>query len=220
MTHALLEARDLRFRYPRQDRDIRIPNFTLSAGEAILVYGRSGSGKSTLLHLVSGLVNDYRGSLSFENKELRELSPTAMDQLRFEAYGNIYQSFNLLPYLNVLENVTLPAELRGQDLRERAGELIRHMGLEGFEKRRVSELSIGQQQRVAAVRALLMKPRLLLADEPTSSLDIHNKKLFMDLLFGMCRSEGTALLFVSHDPELQELFDKRVELTSSEGGIA
>lgn len=214
MTPHLLESKDLCFKYPGQNLEIRIPNFTLASGESLLVYGRSGSGKSTLLHLISGLMNNYKGSLSFENQELKELSPSMMDRLRQKSYGNIYQSFNLLPYLNVFENVTLPAELRGKDLRDRAYELLRHMGLEGFEQRPVSELSIGQQQRVAAVRALLMKPRLLLADEPTSSLDAHNKKLFMDLLFEMCRAEGTALLFVSHDPELQELFDKRLELSA------
>jgi len=214
MSTPLLEAKDLRFRYARQDSEIRIPNFTLNSGESLLVFGRSGSGKSTLLHLISGLMSDYRGSLRFEEKELKELGPSQMDKLRFEAYGNVYQSFNLLPYLDVIENVTLPADLRGENLLERAHTLLRHMGLEGLERRKVSELSIGQQQRVAAVRALLMKPRLLLADEPTSSLDIHNKRLFMDLLFEMCRAEGTALLFVSHDPELQELFPNRLELKS------
>jgi putative ABC transport system ATP-binding protein len=219
MSSPLLEAKDLRFRYKGQDAEIRIPNFALDAGESLLVYGRSGTGKSTLLHLVSGLVNDYRGALRFEGQELKELVPSQMDQLRHEAYGNIYQNFNLLPYLNVLENVTLPADLRGLDLRKRAEQLMAHMGLKEFAERQVSALSIGQQQRVAAVRALLMKPRLLLADEPTSSLDAHNKKLFMDLLFEMCRAEGTALLFVSHDPELQSLFDRRLELSAPEPAL-
>jgi putative ABC transport system ATP-binding protein len=179
-----------------------------------LVFGESGSGKTTLLHIISGLLKDYKGSIQFDGRELRELSDSETDRMRFESMGSIYQSFNLIPYLNVLENVLLPTQFQGIEASERALSLLDRLGLKDLQGRKVTQLSVGQQQRVAAARALIHRPKLLLADEPTSALDSKNRQAFLDILFELCESQNTALMFVSHDEQIQKLFRRRVELQS------
>jgi putative ABC transport system ATP-binding protein len=213
---SILQASQLCYHYPSaHDGGLEFPDFKIEKSEAWLVGGPSGSGKSTLLHLISGIIDSYQGSLLFDGQEIKNLSAAKRDRIRHEQMGNIYQSFNLIPYLSVLENILLPAEFLGVDFHERAFELLERVGLKNFAHRNTTALSVGQQQRVAAVRALLLKPQLLLADEPTSALDPENKNIFIKILFELCKSEGTTLLFVSHDPSLHSLFENRLELSAS-----
>lgn len=217
---ALLEIESLTFTWPGDERPVLdLPAFTLGAGERVFVYGPSGSGKSTLLALVGGLTVPDRGTIRFRGENLNHLSGPARDRLRAEAIGVIFQQFNLLPWLDVRANVVLPCRFsrararRAGQVEEAAAGLLEAMGI-GSElwQRRADQLSVGQQQRVAAARALIGRPDLILADEPTSALDAERRNEFLDLLFDQVEAAGSALLFVSHDRALAERFDREVSL--------
>jgi putative ABC transport system ATP-binding protein len=189
----------------------------------VFVHGPSGSGKSSLLSLLAGVVAPQRGSLHVLGTELPRLAGAARDAFRADHVGIIFQMFNLVPYLSVLENVTLPcrfsarrrrrAEASGGVERE-AERLLEHLDLAkaARSRRAVTRLSVGEQQRVAAARALMGRPEIVLADEPTSSLDADRREAFLRLLFRECESEGVTLVFVSHDRGLQGLFDRTLAL--------
>lgn len=215
----------LRFRW-RPDRlwVLDIPSFTLAADERLFLAGPSGSGKSTLLTLIAGIHRSTEGRITVLGNELTALSGTARDRFRADRLGVIFQMFNLLPYLSVLENVMLPcrfsvarrarAVAAAGSVSAEARRLLAHLGLDdpGLERRAAAELSVGQQQRVAAARALIGHPKLIIADEPTSALDTDRRLDFVELLRQECRSAGAALLFVSHDRSLAGHFDRLVEL--------
>lgn len=189
-------------------------------GERLFVQGASGSGKSTLLSLLAGVVVPQQGSVNVLGEPLHALAPPRRDRFRADHLGYIFQQFNLVPYLTVLENVTLPcrfSRLRRARVKhpdEEARRLLEHLGLSSDEliERPVTALSVGQQQRVAAARALMGSPQLIIADEPTSALDADNRESFIQLLFKECAREGSTLLFVSHDRTLAPLFDRTVTL--------
>lgn len=192
--------------------------------ERIFIKGPSGSGKSTLLALLGGVITPQRGRITVLETEVTTLSSSRRDSFRADHIGFIFQLFNLIPYLSVVENVTLPcrfSEFRRQravrnrdSLPDEAVRLLSHLGIEGNEllSRPVTELSMGQQQRVAAARALIGSPDILIADEPTSSLDAAMRKSFLKLLFNECDNEGITLVFVSHDASLESFFDRTIEL--------
>lgn len=218
--------RGLSFAWPGQLPLLRIESFTVQRGERVLLRGPSGSGKSTLLGLIGGVLKPERGSLAVLGTELTALSGAARDRFRGEHLGFIFQQFNLLPYLGVLDNVLLPcrfnrvrARRAGADEGERIREaerLLAALGLETglWRQRRALALSVGQQQRVAAARALIGRPELVIADEPTSALDAEHRDRFLALLSAECRQSGAALLFVSHDPALAPHFERVVELAA------
>lgn len=201
-----------------------ISQLSISQGERVFIQGPSGSGKSTLLNLLAGVVTPDQGIIKVLGRELIEMSNAARDRFRADHVGFIFQLFNLIPYLSVIENVTLPcrfSKLRhekaiknGFNVHAEAMRLLTHLEMNNPELRGkpVSELSVGQQQRVAAARALIGSPDMLIADEPTSSLDTNLRELFIQLLFDECSSKGTTLIFVSHDPSLEKLFDRTVRL--------
>ncbi|MFO1422738.1 MAG: ABC transporter ATP-binding protein [Candidatus Competibacteraceae bacterium] len=215
----------LRFRW-RPDRPwvLDIPAFTLAAGERLFLAGPSGSGKSTLLALIAGIHRATEGKIAVLGADLTALSGSARDRFRADRLGVIFQMFNLLPYLSVLENVTLPCRFStarraraiaaAGSVSAEARRLLAHLGLgdPGLEGRAAAELSVGQQQRVAAARALIGRPDLIVADEPTSALDADRRLDFVELLRRECASAGAALLFVSHDRSLAGHFDRVVEL--------
>ena len=216
----LVSLRDVRFRWPGEARDVlSIPHFSLRRGQNTFIQGPSGCGKSTLLNLIGGVIQARTGSVSVAGSSLSDLSASACDQVRADEMGFIFQQFNLIPYLNALENVLLPCEFSpkrkqrildaGESPSERAEQILVALfqGQVPDLTRAVYTLSVGQQQRVAAARALLGSPSLIVADEPTSSLDHDNRQLFMDLLFGQCENFGATLLFVSHDPTLRNRFE-------------
>jgi len=192
--------------------------------ERIFIKGASGSGKSTLLGLLGGIITPQRGRITVLGTEVNSLSSSQRDYFRADHIGFIFQMFNLIPYLSLVENITLPcrfSRLRHEKvmqdkntLTDEAVRLLSHLGLERPEllSRPVTELSMGQQQRVAAARALIGSPDILIADEPTSSLDADSRKSFLELLFNECRKEGITLIFVSHDASLEPMFDRTIEL--------
>jgi putative ABC transport system ATP-binding protein len=203
---------------------LAIDNLTIGPGERVFIEGPSGSGKSTLLNLLAGVVTPDHGTLSVLGRHLGEMSGAARDRFRADHVGIIFQMFNLIPYLSVVENVTLPCRFsrlrrdkavrNGGSVSAEAMRLLTHLEMNGPDllSRPVNELSVGQQQRVAAARALIGSPDLLIADEPTSSLDVNLRESFIQLLFAECASRGTTLIFVSHDPALEKLFDHTVRL--------
>lgn len=219
----LLELHDLGFAWPGQAELLDIPHFALRSGESLFLKGPSGSGKTTLLGLLGGVQKAGRGSIRLLGTELGSLGAGARDRFRVDHTGYIFQQFNLLPFLSVRENVELPchfSKARAARARQRHGSidqaaatLLKHLGLKPeLLERRADTLSIGQQQRVAAARALIGQPELVIADEPTSALDADSREAFIRLLFAECREAGSSLLFVSHDQSLAPLFDRSLSL--------
>lgn len=217
----VIGVRDLEFAWPGQPPVLVIPEFRLGAGEHVFLAGPSGSGKSTLLGLLGGVLRAGRGQVEVLGTDLGALGAARRDAFRADHVGFLFQLFNLVPYLSVLDNVTLPCRF-SRLRRERAGpapaaearRLLACLGLTGeaLLRRRVTELSIGQQQRVAAARALIGRPELVIADEPTSALDSDSRDSFLDLLGAECSAAGSAILFVSHDRALAGHFHRTVEL--------
>jgi putative ABC transport system ATP-binding protein len=214
----------VRFAWPgRRAFALAIDSFALPAAKSMLLIGPSGSGKSTLLSLLCGIVKPGSGVIDILGTDIARLPAAARDSFRAEHFGIIFQMFNLLPYGTVIDNVLLPlsfAPLR----RKRAtangtaeGEamrLLRRLGLEEHLMRGPSaaNLSVGQQQRVAAARALIGSPELIVADEPTSALDRNRQAAFLDLLFAQVAEAGATLVMVSHDETLARRFDEVMPL--------
>jgi len=222
MTDLAIELTDVHFAWPRGEAVLAIPKFDVARGESVFLKGASGSGKSTLLGLIGGVLQQARGSIRVLGTSMRDLRGSHRDAFRAAHIGFIFQMFNLLPFLSVLDNVTLTARFSraraaraGEDIRAEARRLLAALGLSDPQllRRSVTALSIGQQQRVAAARALLGRPDLLIADEPTSALDADTRLGFLELVKRECASTGTTLLFVSHDTALAGSFDRTVNMS-------
>jgi putative ABC transport system ATP-binding protein len=227
---AAVHIRGLRFRWPRAAADtLAIEALDLPAGEAVFLHGASGCGKSTLLSLLAGVLVPGAGVLRVLGHEGSGLSGARRDRLRADHVGYIFQQFNLLPYLSALDNVRLPCRLSARRAqRARAGgdgaaaeRLLQRMALEPAAWHRpADELSVGQQQRVAAARALIGAPELVIADEPTSALDEPLRDAFMALLLQACAEAGSTLVFASHDLRLARHFGRSVDLAALNGAAA
>lgn len=211
----------LTFRWPKQKEDLLdIPSFEISCGEQIFLAGPSGSGKSTLLNLIAGILTPRSGSIRIGDVTISDLPGYRRDLYRVSHIGFIFQQFNLIPYLSIEENVLLPCLLcsgREQNeqgsVKQRVKQLLSELDLpEDSWGKKVRQLSIGQQQRVAAARALIGRPELIVADEPTSALDYDRRISFLDVLMKQCRQQNTTLLFVSHDLNLAPQFSRTVDL--------
>lgn len=212
MTTAVLQCDSLVFKYASTGFELQVPSFQIIRGETVFLEGDSGSGKSTLLNLMAGVLLPQAGHVALMGRNLRELSASQCDALRVDHVGFLFQQFNLLSYLNVLDNVTLPckfSKLRKENavsisggVRQAAIQLLQSLGMGNFLEQPVSTLSVGQQQRVAAARALIGKPDLIIADEPTSALDAGHQAQFVTLLLEQAAQQNTAVLLVSHDPRL------------------
>jgi putative ABC transport system ATP-binding protein len=190
-------------------RDI---TFELEAGGFLAVTGPSGSGKSTLLGLLAGLDRPARGRVVLDGHDLSALSEDERAEIRAEKVGFVFQSFHLIPTLTARENIQVPMELRGEDGRARAGELLERVGLGDRGHHYPAQLSGGEQQRVAVARAFVHGPRILFADEPTGNLDAANGANVVDLLGELNRELGTTLVLVTHDPELADLAHRVLRL--------
>lgn len=224
MNAPVIDLTDLKFAWPGHPVLLDVHRFTLKAGERLFLRGPSGSGKSTLLGLISGVLEAQSGQINVLGEDLARLSGSQRDRLRADHLGVIFQLFNLVPYLSVIENVVLPCRFSSRRLQvvqaaggasSEARRLLAQLGLNSEEllARRVTDLSVGQQQRVAAARALIGGPALVIADEPTSALDADSRDRFITLLSGEAQKTGAALLFVSHDASLARLFDRAVDLS-------
>jgi putative ABC transport system ATP-binding protein len=222
---ALVTVSGLVFRW-RRDRApvLDIPALAVARGEKLFLRGPSGSGKSTLLSLLGGVIIPERGRITLLGTDLGALPGSRRDAFRADHVGFIFQLFNLIPYLGLVDNVLLPCrfsalrrarlEQWGLSPEAEARRLLARLDLEdeALLRQPVTELSVGQQQRVAAARALIGGPELIIADEPTSALDSDRRRSFLELLGAECAAVGTTLVFVSHDPSLAETFDRCIDL--------
>jgi putative ABC transport system ATP-binding protein len=220
----VIELKDLHFAWPRADRDcLAIDELQLASGQTLFVHGPSGCGKSTLLSLLAGVLLPREGTVSLAGRSWASMPAARRDAFRADHVGYLFQQFNLLPWLNVIDNVLLGCRFsnsRAARATQRSGSpvaqarsLLQRVGLEsGLWHRDARELSVGQQQRVAAARALIGAPEVVIADEPTSALDAALRDGFMAVLLGECRAAGSTLVFVSHDERLAARFDRAVSL--------
>ena len=225
MAETILDLKDVCFSWKNSGRELlNLPELLVEQHDHVFLQGPSGSGKSTLLALVGGILVSESGTLKVLGTEIKSLSSSARDSFRVDHIGFIFQLFNLLPYLSIEENVMLPlsfskirAKRAGRTKIDQVNEAHRllkalALGEQLAEKSPVTELSVGQQQRVAAARALIGNPELIIADEPTSALDADLRHSFLELLFSECKKAGSTLLFVSHDSTLSELFNRKISM--------
>jgi putative ABC transport system ATP-binding protein len=217
----VLTLTDIRYAWPGSKTDcLAVDHLHVAAGRTVFLHGPSGCGKSTLLGLMAGVLTPRQGSVALLGQRWADLPAGARDKRRADHVGVVFQQFNLLPYLTVLDNVLLPCRFSARraqrctpDANANAASLLQRMGLpQALWGRRADELSVGQQQRVAAARALIGAPELVIADEPTSALDAALRNDFMALLMHECKTAGSTLVFVSHDERVAERFDELLSL--------
>ena len=214
-----IEINNLQFSYRDCELILEIPFLTINKSEKVFIYGASGSGKSTLLNLMAGVIVPTSGEINILERNISRLSPSERDKIRGDHVGFIFQSFNLIPYLTVYENIILPlktSKLRRFKSRNNVDREIKrltsHLKLQDHLEKRVTQLSVGQQQRVAVARALVGSPEIVIADEPTYSLDEGVTDSFMKLLLEEHQRSKFTLLFVSHDRRLAKYFDREISL--------
>jgi putative ABC transport system ATP-binding protein len=215
-----IRLRDVRFGYRPQQLVLDIPALEIARGERVFLYGPSGSGKTTLLGLLAGVLSGATGSIEVLGTDLVRSSGAQRDAFRARHLGYVFQMFNLIPYLSVRDNILLPTRLdagraeglRGQSPNAAVRELAEGLDIVALLDQPVTELSVGQQQRVAAARALIGHPELVVCDEPTSALDADRREAFLQLLFATAERVGATLVFVSHDRALEPLFSRAVSL--------
>lgn len=230
---SLIEICDLRYAWSGGAAPILdIAELSVAQGQSLFLHGPSGGGKTTLLNLIGGVLSPQAGRLNVLGEDLANLSGAARDALRADKIGFVFQQFNLVPYLSVVDNVTLPgrfsvarrnrAEAGGRSIEDAAGVLLAQLGMEELRNQSVTALSVGQQQRVALARALLGAPAMIIADEPTSALDTDRRDEFVELLFTSAAAAGSSVVMVSHDRELGGRFDRVVDLReiNRAGGVA
>lgn len=214
----MIELSKVEFRYASKEGfRLSVPALSVSAGDCVAVVGPSGSGKTTLLGLLSGILQPGSGSIRIGQVDLAGLDERRRRRYRIRRIGQVFQTFELLAYLSVAENVMLPyfidkTDAGRQQIQQRAQDLLRDVGLEHKAAARPSELSQGEQQRVAVCRAMLNRPALLLADEPTGNLDQDNKQNVVELLLEQARQNRSTLLMVTHDHSLLEPFSKVLDI--------
>lgn len=218
----VLDISNLSFAWPSGPVLLDIPNLRLEPGERVFLRGASGSGKSTVLSLIAGVLRPPNGAVCVLGEDMGAMSGAARDSFRADHLGVVFQMFNLLPYLNVIDNVLLSCEFsqaraRSADSkggqRQEAERLLGRLGIQReLFKRPSNLLSVGQQQRVAVARALIGAPELILADEPTSALDEDARDAFLALLLEECDKSGSSLIFVSHDRSLASFFERSIDL--------
>ena len=219
-----IALKDINFSWSPQPNSfsLKLDQFELAKGESVLLTGPSGSGKSTLLGMICGTLVPNSGSISILGQSLNALSGPARDRFRADHIGIIFQMFNLLPYLSILDNVLIPLHFSKkrnlqaggieQTRKDEAKRILTELGLGQMNQQKTVDLSVGQQQRVAAARAFIGAPEIIIADEPTSSLDEGRQADFMDLLFAQKAKSKASLLMVSHDLRLSDRFDRVVHL--------
>lgn len=208
----MIRTQNLVFQY-NTETQFHFPDLQCKAGEALLITGNSGKGKTTLLHLLGGLLKPTSGIVSVDEVDICQLSSKKLDHFRGQNIGLILQKAHFIASLNVLENIELASWLTDKTKkRKKAEELLSLLGMGNFASKLPSQLSIGQQQRVSIARALINEPKLLLADEPTSSLDDENAEIVANLLADLSKKYNAALIIVTHDQRLKDRFKTSIAL--------
>ena len=232
----VIELNQLTFSWKKSNHvTLDIDELNIYQQERVFIEGASGSGKSTLLSIIGAVNQPQSGQVKVLGNSIEQFSSLKRDHFRANHIGFIFQMFNLIPYLSMVENVILPCRFSKQrfhkatqsiSIEQEALRLLDHLGLNNNKllSKPVTELSMGQQQRVAAARALIGHPEIIIADEPTSSLDSDVRDAFLELLFEQCDNEGSTLIFVSHDATLEQRFERTIRLAdinraASEGGV-
>lgn len=222
-----VEIFSLEFQWDVADNwSLKVKDLSVESGEKVFLHGPSGSGKTTLLDLLTGIHTQKKGSIKLLGKELGEFSAKQRDQFRADHIGFIFQQFNLLPYLNVIDNVLISchfSKLRYRkangtgSIKKSAHDLLSALGINSeLHTKLALQLSVGQQQRVAIARSLIGNPEIIIADEPTSSLDKDARDAFIELLLKQVKQSDSTLIFVSHDRELANFFDKSISISELE----
>jgi putative ABC transport system ATP-binding protein len=220
VTEPAVALHEVRFAYPGSANVLDIPALHIARGERLFLHGPSGSGKTTLLGLIAGVLAPPTGRVQVLGQDLGAMGSAQRDRFRAAHIGYVFQMFNLIPYLSVQENITLPVRLSAQrrnrlggaDPDSEAMRLAAGLEIDRLLEARTAALSVGQQQRVAVARALMGAPELIVCDEPTSALDADRRDRFLELLFASVQRVGSTLVFVSHDLALAERFGRTVAL--------
>ncbi len=212
----MISIKDLRFRYAEGEFALHVPELTVGKGEKVAVIGPSGSGKTTLLNLIAGIRTPQSGEVVTQGTDVGALDDSARRDFRIRQIGLVFQEFELLEYLNVLDNILLPYRINrslmlNKDVRGRAAELAGDVGIGNHLARYVDHLSQGERQRVSVCRALLARPPLILADEPTGNLDPTNKGRVLDILFDYVDRNDATLVTVTHDHDLLSRFERVID---------
>jgi ABC-type lipoprotein export system ATPase subunit len=212
----MIHIESMVFNYPYGEFRLEIPEFTVERGDKMAVIGPSGSGKTTLLNLIAGIMTPINGTIKVEKQKVNQLSDAQRRDFRITNIGFVFQDFELLDYLNVMDNILHPYRINGsiqlnKKVRKRAMTLAEEMGIGDKLKRPSNDLSQGEKQRTAICRALLPLPKLILSDEATGNLDPTNKTRILDLLFQAVEERDATLLAVTHDYELLKRFDRVVD---------
>jgi putative ABC transport system ATP-binding protein len=212
----MIHLSHLQFAYPEKEFSLNIESLEIPDGNRAALVGPSGCGKTTLLHLIAGILQAQKGAIKIDDQDVSQLTESQRRSFRISNIGFVFQTFELIEYLHVLDNVVLPFRINNslklsKEIMTRGRNLLASMGLEGKEKRSISHLSQGERQRVAICRSLIAKPKLLLADEPTGNLDPKNKELILDLLFQQATDQKTTVLMATHDINLLDKFNQVID---------
>jgi putative ABC transport system ATP-binding protein len=211
---AVLSAQSVSVQYGETSSPLKFPDIEINAGEKVLLLGQSGCGKTSLLSVIAGLLTPSSGHIFVNGTDIFSLTTQQRDRLRGQIFGFVFQTLHLLPSLTIAQNIQLASDMaKLPSTQGRLEKLLSSLGLTELADRKPSELSQGQQQRAALARALYNFPALIIADEPTSSLDDENAKLVMNLLEQQAKESGSALLVATHDHRITHHFDKVIQLS-------
>jgi putative ABC transport system ATP-binding protein len=212
----MIHCTNIAFEYPNNTFGLKVSSLEVNSGETVAIIGPSGCGKTTLIQLLAGILTPHKGSITVNNLEITNFSASDRQDFRIATIGLMFQEFELLNYLTVLDNILLPFRLNpiltlDASIEKKAVELAIAVGLEDKLNRYPKKLSQGERQRVAVCRALISNPKVLLCDEPTANLDPDNRNNILDILFTYAKENNTALVMVTHDQEIWNRFDRIID---------
>ena len=216
----ILQIRDLHFQYPASDFKIEISDIKITQGSKIAISGKSGSGKTTLIHLISGILKPQSGEILFNDKSITDMNDKEIRKHRISNIGFIFQEFELLEYLNVMDNLILPYKINkslvvDSEIKDKAKEIANRIGIGNKLDQHPKQLSGGERQRLAIARALITSPPLIIADEPTGNLDEKTSNIVMDEITDQVSYTNSTLIMISHNNELISSFDEIIDIQES-----